>query len=51
MCSIKDKNGDTPMDLLKPDDHELRSLMRKSQAQASVSHNDIVNGEFLLEFY
>jgi hypothetical protein len=33
------------MDLLKADDTELRALIRKSQAQASVSASDIVDGE------
>ena len=42
---MKDKNGDTPIDLLRPDDTDLRTLMRKSLVQASVSRSDIVDGK------
>jgi hypothetical protein len=45
MNRIKDKNGDTIVDLLRPNDTELRTLIRKAQAQASISHADIVNGK------
>jgi len=39
--TIKDKNGDTFLDLIPPGDTDLRELIRKSQAEASVSRNDI----------
>ncbi len=42
---IKDKNGETPLDLVPPEDTKLRSLFRKSQAQASIAQSDVANGE------
>ena len=42
---IKDKNGETPLDLVSPDDTKVRSLLRKSQAQASIAQSDVANGE------
>lgn len=41
--SIKDKNGDTALDLLQPGDDELRKMMRKQQAGNSVSKGDIAD--------
>jgi len=41
--TIKDKNGDTPMALLSSRDNDLRDLMRKAQAQAAVSADDIAS--------
>lgn len=43
-CRIKDKNGETAVDLLRDDDTEIRQLMRKARAQNSVSRGDIANG-------
>ena len=42
---IKDKNGETVFDLVSPEDTEIRALLRKTQAQASISHDDVANGE------
>ena len=42
---IKDKNGETVMDLVSPKDTEIRAMLRKSQTQASISHDDVANGE------
>ncbi|KAI0714756.1 ankyrin [Earliella scabrosa] len=42
---IKDKNGETPLDLVSDKDTEIRALMRKSQAQASISHDDVANDD------
>ncbi|PAV22571.1 ankyrin [Pyrrhoderma noxium] len=44
-CTIKDKNGDTAMDLLQPQDEELRRFIRKTQAQNSVSRGDIADDD------
>ncbi|OCB90376.1 ankyrin [Sanghuangporus baumii] len=43
--TIKDKEGDTALDLLQPGDDELRKLIRKSQASSSVSKGDIANDD------
>ncbi|THH13493.1 hypothetical protein EW146_g6722 [Bondarzewia mesenterica] len=43
--NIKDKNGDTPLDLLSSDDKEVRALIRKAQAQASVSLDDVASDD------
>ncbi|KAF8971792.1 hypothetical protein BDZ97DRAFT_1785164 [Flammula alnicola] len=40
---IKDKNGETAIDLIPLDDTKLRALIRKHQAQASVSRDDIAS--------
>ncbi|KAG5639642.1 hypothetical protein H0H81_008803 [Sphagnurus paluster] len=40
---IKDRYKQTAMDLLPPEETEIRNLIRKSQAQESVSHDDIAN--------
>lgn len=42
---IKDKNGETVFDLVSPEDTEIRTLLRKSQAQASISKDDVADGE------
>ena len=42
---IKDKNGDTAMDLLQPQDEELKRFIRKTQAQNSVSRGDIADDD------
>ncbi|RDX46823.1 ankyrin [Lentinus brumalis] len=42
---IKDKNGETPLDLVPPEDTKLRSLFRKSQAQASIAQSDVANDD------
>ncbi|TFK85580.1 ankyrin [Polyporus arcularius HHB13444] len=42
---IKDKNGETPLDLVPPADAKLRSLFRKSQAQASIAQSDVANDD------
>ena len=42
---IKDKNGDTAMDLLLPEDDDIRLLIRKSQASTSISNADIANDD------
>lgn len=42
--SVKDKHGDTPMAYLPDDDKEVKALIRKAQAQASVSNDDVANG-------
>ncbi|KAJ7207500.1 ankyrin repeat-containing domain protein [Mycena pura] len=42
---IKDKNGDTALDLLPADDTEIRALVRKAQAQASVSRDDVASDD------
>ena len=44
LCSIKDKNGDTPLDLVSDDDKDVRALIRKAQAQASISASDVADG-------
>ncbi|KAL5494891.1 hypothetical protein ACEPAI_353 [Sanghuangporus weigelae] len=43
--TIKDKEGDTALDLLRPGDDELRKLIRKSQASSSVSKGDIADDD------
>lgn len=45
---IKDKNGDTALDLLPAGDTEIRALVRKAQAQASVSRDDVASGAICL---
>ena len=45
LLSIKDKYGETALDLVSPSDTQLRSAFRKTQAQASVSKDDIADGE------
>ncbi|KIM47381.1 hypothetical protein M413DRAFT_439062 [Hebeloma cylindrosporum] len=41
--SIKDKNGETVIDLLPTDDTKLRALIRKHQAKTSVSRDDVAS--------
>jgi hypothetical protein len=47
---IKDKNGDTALDTLSENDTEIRALIRKAQAQASVSQDDVASGARSLSF-
>ncbi|KAF8919493.1 ankyrin repeat-containing domain protein [Mucidula mucida] len=42
---IKDKNGETAQDLVPPNDLDVLTLFRKSQAQQSVSMDDVANDE------
>lgn len=42
---VKDKNGETVFGLVSNDDSEIRTLLRKSQAQASIAQSDVANGE------
>ncbi|KAI0066521.1 ankyrin [Artomyces pyxidatus] len=42
---IKDKEGDTPLDYVPADDTEIRALIRKAQAQSSVSQADIASDD------
>ncbi|KAI0640149.1 ankyrin [Trametes polyzona] len=42
---IKDKNGETAADLVPPEDTEIRTLIRKAQAQASISHDDVADDD------
>ncbi|KAF9479405.1 ankyrin [Pholiota conissans] len=41
--TIRDKNGETAIDLLPPDDTVLPTILRKYQAQTSVSRDDIAS--------
>jgi len=41
--SIKDKNQETVLDIVRTQDAELYALIRKYQAQASISRNDIAS--------
>ncbi|EIM92840.1 ankyrin [Stereum hirsutum FP-91666 SS1] len=43
--NVKDKHGDTPMAYLPDDDKEVKALIRKAQAQASVSNDDVANDD------
>ena len=45
IASIKDKNQETVLDIIPAQDTELRALIRKYQAQASISKHDIASGE------
>jgi len=42
--TIKDKEGDTVVDILRPDD-EIRDLFRKAQAQNKISSGDIAHDD------
>ncbi|KAL7285033.1 hypothetical protein ACG7TL_000124 [Trametes sanguinea] len=42
---IKDKNGETAIGLIPPEDTEIRALLRKSQAQASISRDDVADDD------
>ena len=44
IASIRDKNQETVLDIIPPQDTELRALIRKYQAKASVSKNDVASG-------
>src|ERR1700677_5103253 len=45
IASIRDKNRQTVLDIIPAQDMELRGLIRKYQAQASISKHDVVSGE------
>ena len=47
---IKDKNGFIVLDLIPSDDTEMRTLIGRSQAQSSISKDDIASGLYLLSF-
>ncbi|RDB19372.1 hypothetical protein Hypma_013426 [Hypsizygus marmoreus] len=42
---IKDKNGETVLDIIPHEDIETRTLIRRAQAEASVSHDDIASDD------
>ncbi|KAI0800492.1 ankyrin [Fomes fomentarius] len=42
---VKDKNGETVFGLVSNDDSEIRTLLRKSQAQASIAQSDVANDD------
>lgn len=41
---VKDKNGTTALDLLRPDDEDIRALVRKANAHSTLSSADIADG-------
>ena len=41
---IKDKNGETVLDLIPLDDKELRMMIQKASARSSVLDGDVVLG-------
>ncbi|KAK0224756.1 hypothetical protein EDD85DRAFT_778256 [Armillaria nabsnona] len=43
--SIRDKFGETALDLVPSEDTEVRALFRKAQAQASIFQDDIANDD------
>ncbi|KAK0479660.1 ankyrin repeat-containing domain protein [Armillaria novae-zelandiae] len=43
--SIRDKFGETALDLVPSEDTEVRALFRKAQAQASISKDDIASDD------
>ncbi|KAK0234166.1 ankyrin repeat-containing domain protein [Armillaria fumosa] len=43
--SIRDKFGETALDLVPSEDTEVRALFRKAQAQASISQDDIASDD------
>ena len=45
IASIRDKNHETVLDIIPAEDTELRALIRKYQAKASVSQDDVANGK------
>lgn len=42
---IKDKNGDTALDLVHSSDDEIKRLIRKSRAEAALSLDDVTNDD------
>ena len=48
---IKDKRGYTILDLLGARDEALRQLIRRSQAQASITRDDIADGQKSLRLH
>ena len=45
ITSIRDKNQENVLDIIPAQDMELRALIRKYQAQASLSKYDVASGE------
>ena len=45
IASIRDKNQETVLDIIPADDIELRALIRKYQAEASLSKHDLASGK------
>ena len=45
IASIRDKNKETVLDIVPAQDTELRALIRKNQAQASISKHDVASGK------
>jgi hypothetical protein len=43
-CSIKDKDGQVPLDYVPKDDEETRKAFRRRQVENSVSRDDIASG-------
>jgi hypothetical protein len=43
-CSIKDKEGDTALDLVQKDDKEILTLIKRALLEASMSPDDVANG-------
>jgi hypothetical protein len=43
-CSIKDKEGQVPLDYVPEDDKETRNAFRRRQVENSVSRADIASG-------
>jgi len=43
-CSIKDKEGQVPLDYVPEDDEETRNAFRRRQVENSVSRDDIASG-------
>lgn len=45
VCRIKDKNGDTALDLIPEGDTKIEALFRKARVEASVSKDDVASGK------
>jgi hypothetical protein len=45
IASIKNKNRETVLEIIPAQDTELRALIRKYQAKASVSKDDVASGK------
>ncbi|KAH9854298.1 ankyrin [Lenzites betulinus] len=48
--SIKDKNGETALDLIPQGDTELRAMIRKIEAQSSIARDDVADDDSGDEF-
>lgn len=42
---IKDKNGETAVDILPPEEMEIRELIRKARSVLNISHDDIASDD------